>query len=74
MSTKLEEAKQKLQFVSRALAHGYIDFDSLDELGVAINIAIRLITEHEQGEQQPLPLDLEVTAYRVTVYEPATSS
>lgn len=50
MTTKLDEAKQKLQFVSRSLAHGYVNFDSLDELGVAIVDSTRVITEHQEQQ------------------------
>lgn len=71
MSTKLDEAKQKLQFVSRALSNSYLDYDTLDELGVAISTATRLITEHQEAQKC-----IEVgnaNVYRVTVYEPASA-
>src|SRR3954463_2549456 len=51
MSTKLEQAKQKLQFVSRALGNGYVDFDTLDELGREVSGALQLISEHEAAER-----------------------
>jgi hypothetical protein len=65
MASKLEEAKQKLLFVSRSLANGYIDFDTLDELERELSCTIRLINEHENSQQS-----LEVHAYHVTVYKP----
>ena len=71
MSTKLDEAKQKLQFISRTLGNGYVDFDTLDELGREVSGALRLISEHEAAERC-----LEIAnarSYRVTVFEPASA-
>ena len=71
MATKLEEAKQKLQFVSRTLSNGYVDFDTLDELGLAVSGALRLVSEH-QDEQRCIEIG-GAKAYRVTVFEPLTA-
>jgi hypothetical protein len=71
MSTKLEEAKQKLQFVSRTLGNGYVDFDTLDELGREVSGALQLISEHEASERC---IDVgSAKAYRLTVFEPVTA-
>lgn len=67
--TKLEEAKQKLQLVSRILSNGYVDFDTLDELGREVSGALRLIGEHE-AEQKCIEIG-SAKAYRLTVFEPA---
>lgn len=68
MANKLEQAKQKLQFVGRALGCDYIDGDTLDELGREVYQTIQLLNEIQQGQQQELPLD--IPNCRVTVYEP----
>jgi hypothetical protein len=70
MSVKLGQAKAQLQFVSRTLSNGYVDFDTLDELGREVSDALRLISEHEAAQHC-----IEVgnaKAYRVTVFEPLT--
>jgi hypothetical protein len=69
---KLEAVRKELEFVGRVLANGYVDFDTLDELGRSVSSALRLINEYEAAQRC-----FEVgsaSAYRVPVFEPANAS
>lgn len=45
----LSAARRQIEFVRRMLAHGYLDFDALDEADEALGKALRELDAYERG-------------------------
>lgn len=66
-SEKLEAVRRELQFIGRTLTNGYLDADTLDELGQSVASGLRSLKEAEQ------PSIVSAASHQVTVYEPLNS-
>lgn len=64
-ATNIETARQRLRFVGRTLANGYLDLDTVDELARAVALALSDLAEPKNEPTPDQPGEL----WRVTVHE-----